>query len=434
MKGLLCATPSTEDIKKWWESMKLKGANYVSIGTEDGIYKLYARTHGAKQRLGQKSLGTTDKKIADEANEILLMDTSDTSPEAVIFQYCKHKKNMAKICDDNNENHFRYVEPRKKTARTNKSRLEKHLLPFCRMLHINDVKELYRRDIVGKFLIYLAETVAEAETCRSIVKTTRVFLHWYDMTNTVKLATPEFECTIQDYKRFFAHKIPRDKPFLNDENVRKLITRECDIPELKARILASLVGGLRHNEINGLRWCDLNEKEGCIKVKKAKGGKTRVSQYPKFLRDAFSEIRHTRHKNIMEGDLVFTRLPYSQINTRIKEYIQKVCGVNGKNFGSNCLRRSGCHYVYMTRSDLTDKQLGHRNNVSDTTLSYIQHDDFRDLNKYWDNLYNRMTRPKKPIVSEADLAPYADKIIRIQATTEKNSPIPNVEVRLSSML
>ena len=397
--------------------MKQKGAEYLSLGKEGKTYKLHARKHGAKQRLGQISLGTTDKKYADRILGLLSADKSNTSPASTIRQYFEHKLRMVEVCQDNKESHRRFVEPRKKTAKTNLSRLTCHLLPFCKKFHLNDTKDLYQRKNIGLFLNFLTETVAEPATCVSIVKTTKAFLHWFDLPNEVPLATREFEEAIRGYNRIFAHKIRKTKPFLNNDDIHKLLISKSESPELKARILAHLVGGLRHNEIGGLQWQDLDKKEGVLVVKNAKGGVARYAQYPKCLCKAFEEIRQTRTRNIMPGDYVFTYHTYSQINNIVQQYIQDVCGVSGKDLGGNCLRRSGCHSINMAHPGLGDKQLGHANTSRITDTFYCKQTDFRDVNSYWDNMYDELTKRKGAIMGEADLSIYSDeKILHFKAS------------------
>lgn len=396
--------------------MKQKGAEYLSLGKEGKTYKLHARKHGAKQRLGQISLCTTDKKYADRILGLLSADETDMSPASVIRQYFEHKLRMVEICQDNKESHRRFVEPRKKTAKTNLSRLTCHLLPFCKKFHIHDTRDLYQRKNIGLFLNFLTETVAEPATCVNIVKTTKAFLHWYDRPSKTPLATREFEEAIRGYSRIFAHKIRKVKTFLSNDDVHKLLTSESEIPELKARILAHLVGGLRHNEIGGLRWQDLNKKEGHLIVTNAKGGIARYAQYPKYLQEAFEEIRRTRAKNIMPGDYVFTYHTYSQTNDIVQKHVQNVCGVSGKDLGGNCLRRSGCHSINMACPGLGDKQLGHANTSRITDTYYCDRTDFKDVNAYWDEVYKELTKSKGAIMGQEDPAIYAGKIITLTAS------------------
>ena len=415
MNGFSNSNLTTEGLAEWWNTMKQKGAEYLSLGKEGKTYKLHARKHGAKQRLGQISLCTTDKKYADRILGLLLADESDTSPASVIRQYYEHKLRMVDACRDK-ERHLRFVLPRIKTAKTNCSRLKCHLLPFCNKYHIKDVKELYQRDNVGKFLNYLDDTVPESATCASIVKTTKAFLHWYDRPSKTPLATREFEEAIRGYSRIFAHKIRKVKTFLSNDDVHKLLTSESEIPELKARILAHLVGGLRHNEIGGLRWCDLDKQQGHLVVSNAKGGIARYAQYPKCLCEAFEKIRRTRTKNIMQGDFVFTYRSYSQINDIIQQHIREVCGASGKDLGGNCLRRSGCHSINMAHPGLGDKQLGHANTSRITDTYYCDHTDFKDVNSYWDEVYDELTNSKGAIIGQEDPAIYTGKIITLTAS------------------
>ena len=417
MNGFSNSNLTTEGLAEWWNTMKLKGAEYLSLGKEGKTYKLHARKHGAKQRLGQISLSTSDKKIAHRILcGLQLANSSASSPATVIEKYCEHTLRTADICDDNKESHRRFLESRIKTEKTNRSRLTCHLLPFCNRFQINDIKELYKRENVGKFLQYLKESVPGLETCISIVKTTKALLNWYDMISPVPLRSFEYREIMQSYRTFFAHKTPTDKIFLDSDNVRKLLVSESKSPELKARILAHLVGGLRHNEIEGLRWQDLDEKRERIKVMNAKGGVARSAQYPLILREAFSQLRLNHSKHLMPQDHIFTHHPYKYVHETIQKYIQEVCGVNGKGLGSTCLRRSGCDFIYHKNSTLCDKQLGHSNTTEITETYYCNKIDFRDLNEFWDDIYKELKNHKGAIMGQEDPAIYAGKIITLTAS------------------
>jgi integrase len=401
---------TTESLSEWWNTMKQKGAEYLSLGREGKTYKLHARKHGEKQRLGQISLSTSDKKYADRILGLLLADETDTSPASVIRQYFEHKLRMVDVCQDNKESHRRFVEPRKKTAKTNLSRLTCHLLPFCKKFHIHDTRDLYQRKNIGLFLNFLTETVDEPATCVSIVKTTKAFLRWYDITKKVHLINSDYIAAFSESSSILGHKKHTEKPFLGDEQCKQILATKIVDFELRAMVIAHMVGGLRDIEIQGLRWKDLNAKEGWLNVINAKGAIARYAQYPLVMQEAFLDIQRNRTHNILGNDYVFTQSSYNKRNEKVKAFVRKVTGIVGNDYAGNCLRRTGCACIQNKHPGLGDKQLGHAVNSRVTEMHYSNPRDFRNVNRFWDDLWKEV---KEQGLISVNLSDDLSNVIRI---------------------
>ena len=65
----------------------------------------------------------------------------------------------------------------------------------------------------------------------------------------------------------------------------------------------------------------------------------------------------------------------------------KIVGVSGRDYGSNCLRRTGCATINYECPGLGDKQLGHAVNSRVTEMHYSNPRDFRNINRFWDDLW-----------------------------------------------
>lgn len=349
-------------------------------------YALEACKRGCKARVSQISLATTDSTIANNVRSQLLTEVSSLEPDIVVDQYNQHKLRMAECCRGDSKYERLYIS-RVKTEKTNASRLKAHLLPFCKVNAIHDIRDLYRRDVIGKYIIYLKETVVGIDTSRAIVKTTKAFLNWFDSTQESSLIDRNYIEAFSNYSRKLGYKQRTIKPFLSDEQCRQILTTKIVDCELHAMIVAHLVGGLRDIEAQGLRWRDLNEKEGWVKVVNSKGSVARYAQFPKVMQEAFSAIQRTRLHNALGNDYIFTQSSYGVRNDKIKMFMRKVVGVSGRDYGSNCLRRTGCATIDNANPGLGDKQLGHSVNSRVTESHYSNPRDFRNINRFWDNLW-----------------------------------------------
>lgn len=329
----------TDNAREWWMSAKSRGADYLRIIKPGRYYAIEACKYGVKARIAQKSLGTSDEKVARNVYSDLLTTTDSVDPEVNIEKYNLHKLRMAGCCQGKSD-YERLYESRIKTEKTNASRLNAHLLPFCKHYRIHDIRELYRRDNVGKYLEYLQETVACIDTAKAIVKTTKAFLYWYDSKQNTPLVNRDFINAYSHYGKKLGYKQERLKPSLTSDQCKNILASKTIDVELRAIIITHLVGGLRDAEIQGLRWKDLNAKDGYLMVMEAKGGRPRYAQYPKIMQEAFSAIQHNRSERLFPNDYIFSKTSYGIRNRKIKAFMRAAVGAVGKDYGSNCLRRS----------------------------------------------------------------------------------------------
>lgn len=392
---------TTEHIHDWWLLAQSKGADYIRIIKPGHYYALEACKHGIKARISQVSLATSDKDIALIMRSNLLVSLTTTNPETVVLQYNQHQLRMADCCQARN-GHERLHESRIKTAKTNASRLNAHFLPFCNKKGIYDIRDLYKRETVGAYIAFLQETVTGLSTAHAIIKTTKALLNWFDSTQTESLISRDYIEAMSNYSRKLGYKQKTVKPFLTEDQCRRILATDSTDKELRAIIIAHLVGGLRDIEVQGLRWKNLNEKEGWLKVENAKGSVARYAQYPKIMQEAFAVIQKTRLSHILGNDYIFTQSSYGSRNDKIKAFIRSVAGVNGKNYGSNCLRRTGCASIDNACPGLGDKQLGHAVNSRVTEMHYSNPRDFRNVNEFWNNLWIKIKEEGMTTISLSD--------------------------------
>ena len=395
----------------WWENAQAKGADYIRIVKPGRYFALEACKRGAKARISQLSLTTADKTVAQNTRSRLLVLLDSREPDIVVGQYNQHKLRMAECCQGD-RNYERLYESRIKTEKTNASRLKAHLLPFCAENHIHDIRDLYRREVIGKYFIYLKETVKGIDTAKAIIKTTKAFLNWYDSTQESPLINRNYIEAFSNYSRKLGHKQHTVKPFLNDEQCKQILAAKIDDCELRAMIIAHLVGGLRDIEVLGLRWRDLHPEEGNLSVVKAKGGISRYAQYPLVMQEAFSLIQRTRLHNTLGNDYVFTQSSYGVRNDKIKLFMRNVVGVSGRDYASNCLRRTGCAAINHVYPGLADKQLGHSVNSQVTERHYSNPRDFRNVNRFWDDLWKEVKAQGLKLITLSD---DLTNLIRIRA-------------------
>lgn len=401
----------TDKVQQWWTTAQAKGADYIRIVKVNRFYALEACKRGQKARISQMSMATTDRTIANNARNQLLIKMDSLEPDIIVKQYNQHKLRMAEICRGDSKYERLYVS-RIKTEKTNASRLKAHLLPFCEHCRIHDIRELYSRDTIGKFIIYLQETVKCVNTAKAIIKTTKAFLNWYDSTQKTSLIDRNYITAFSNYSRKLGYKQRTVKPFLSDEQCRQILATKIVDSELYAMIVSHLVGGLRDTEVQGLRWRDLDAKEGWVKVVNSKGSVARYAQFPKVMQEAFSAIQRTRLHNTLGNDYIFTQSSYGVRNDKIKMFIRKIVGVSGRDYGSNCLRRTGCATINYECPGLGDKQLGHAVNSRVTEMHYSNPRDFRNVNRFWDDLWKEV---KKQGLKPTNLSDDLTNIIRISA-------------------
>ena len=405
-------TDSEKDsTQNWWQCAQAKGANYLRIVKSGRFYALEACKHGTKARIAQKSIGTTNEKVAQITRSRLLITQQSNEPDVVVEQYIQHLLRTANLCIGKKGCERLYVS-RVKTAKTNASRLKVHLVAFCKDNRIHDIRDLYQGDTIGQYIVYLKETVVGISTAKAIIKTTKAFLHWYDITKKVHLINSDYIAAFSESSSILGHKKRTEKPFLDDEQCKQILAAKAVNYELRARVIAHMVGGLRDIEIQGLRWKDLNAKEGWLNVINAKGAIARYAQYPSAMQEAFLDIQRNRTHNILGNDYVFTQSSYSKRNEEVKAFVRKVTGVIGNDYAGNCLRRTGCACIQNKHPGLGDKQLGHAVNSRVTEMYYTNPRDFRNINKFWDDLWKEV---KEQGLVSVNLSDNLSNVIRISA-------------------
>lgn len=399
------SSPSTEKIQQWWVTAQAKGADYIRIldpKRRNRYYALEACKHKQKARISQISLATTDKTLAVNEKRRLLATQDSSDPEAVIQQYYQSQLEEAEVCEKNSKYERRRI-ARTKTAKTNYSRLHAHLQPFCEQYSIRNVCELYKREIVGAYLSYLRKTVPVRSTAKAIVKTTKAMLRWYDSFQAKALINQEYFEAIARYGSKLGYEKEPEKPFLSEDQCRQILATETSDIELRATIIAHLVCGLRDMEVQGLRWRDLNEKAGNILVSEAKGSIPRYTQYPTIMQDAFAAIRRSRTHHLFPSDYIFSESSYGVRNSKIKFFLRAVVGVTGKDFSSNCLRRSGADLIDTEYPGMGDRQLGHSANSRTTENHYHNHHNFRAVNRFWDGIWEDIKSKGLHLINLSDV-------------------------------
>lgn len=395
----------------WWKNAQEKGANYIRIIKSGRYYALEACKHGEKARISQLSLTTSDATIAGNTRSNLLTTLESTEPDIIIEQYIQHLLRTANLCLGKKGCERLYVS-RVKTAKTNACRLKVHLAAFCKDYKIHDIRDLYQSDTIGQYIVYLKESVVGISTAKAIIKTTKAFLRWYDITKKVHLINSDYIAAFSESSSILGHKKRTEKPFLGDEQCKQILAAKIVDFELRAMVIAHMVGGLRDIEIQGLRWKDLNAKEGWLNVINAKGAIARYAQYPLVMQEAFLDIQRNRTHNILGNDYVFTQSSYNKRNEKVKAFVRQVTGIVGNDYAGNCLRRTGCACIQNKHPGLGDKQLGHAVNSRVTEMHYSNPRDFRNVNRFWDDLWKEV---KEQGLISVNLSDDLSNVIRIGA-------------------
>ena len=402
----MCRTsPSTEKIQQWWAAAQANGADYIRIlepKRHNRYYALEACKHGQKARISQISLATTEKALAINEKRRLLVSQDSTDPASVIQRYYQSQLEEAEVCEKNAKYERRKVS-RLKTAKTNHSRLHAHLLPFCVQYSIRSVRDLFKREIVGAYLAFLRKTVPVRSTAKAIVKTTKAMLRWYDSFQAKALINQEYFDAIARYGSKLGYEKEPEKPFLTEDQCRQILSATTSDLELRAQIIAHLVCGLRDMEVQGLRWRDLNEKAGWILISEAKGSIPRYTQYPSIMQEAFSAIRSNRTHHLFPNDYIFSASSYGIRNDKIKLFLRAVVGVAGKDYSSNCLRRSGADLIDTEYPGMGDRQLGHAANSRTTENHYHNHHNFRAINRFWDGIWEDVKSQGLHLINLSDV-------------------------------
>jgi integrase len=155
-----------------------------------------------------------------------------------------------------------------------------------------------------------------------------------------------------------------------------------------------LTCGVRYNELINIRWRDLHIDRGNMDITVAKGGTSRKAQLPKFIQKFLEDVKKNRVSGILPGDYLFTGYDRNRDISIYKSIIKEITGEDCNDMASNCLRRSGCNLIEKFRHGLGDLQLGHSTCTRLTQRSYIDGDDYQEVNDFWDDFYRECMSPK----------------------------------------
>ena len=381
------ACPSTEQTQAWWTQMQAKGATKLYAVKDGSIYRLRAFTDNRK-KCGEFSLGLRDKRLANRIVNSIAVTLDDDSPASVISKYIELKQKHAQTCREG-----KYATTSSLAASTEhsistiKSRFNAHLIPFCRKQHITNIKDMFRREIISSFMDELYETVAISETSKSVMSATLALLRWYNNQQKTSLIDRKFDDAIKNWRSFFGDKRSRPKTFLRPEQIQAILHYDYPDDRTKAMFLFPLVCGLHYNEYIHLRWKDLNAKDANMQITVAKGGKTRMAQYPRIIQTFLTKVRLSRNSDISENDLIFKGYNQSRDLATYKALLQEITGSVGKDSASNCLRRSGCDLLERYKYGFGERQLGHTGCSKYAQRSYFNESNYEDVNAFWDAFY-----------------------------------------------
>ena len=387
------ACPTTSQAQDWWHLMRQKSATKLYAVADHGIYRLRAFSADRK-KCGELSLGLKDKRLAQRIVNSLEIVLDDNSPASVIHQYIALKLGHAKACRKGKLAHMVLAESTEHSIMTIKSRLNAHLIPFCRKHNINNVNDLFRHEIIRSYMDELYQSIPVGDTARSIMATTLTMMRWFDGKEpTTTLMDSKFREAIKDWRSFFGYRRSRPKVFLSPEQVQSILCYNYPNDRVKALFYFPLICGLRYNEFVNLRWCDLNVKNANMDIMVAKGGTMRKAQLPKVMQTFLSNVRKSRSTGILDGDYIFRGYDRNKDLAIYKSLLQSITGINGKDAASNCLRRSGCNLIDRYQHGLGDRQLGHSICTRVTQRSYIDNDDYSDVNFFWDTFHTICMEP-----------------------------------------
>lgn len=406
------ACPSTEQIQSWWNQMQTNGATKIYAVKDHDIFRLRAYTNSREKR-GELSIGLKDAKLAKRIANSLAITIDDNSPTSVISKYIDHLKLREKTCLSGKYVNTTLAKSVKQNISTIRSRLTAHLIPFCQKKHISDIKAMFRREIIRAYLDELKESIAISDSARSIMASTLTFLRWYDGKQDYCLMDSKFYAEIKGWRGYFGDKRKRSKLFLSREQIQTILRYNYQNERVKAMFLLPLTCGVRYNEMINIRWCDLDMKKGNMKITAAKGGRTRKCQLPKFIQAFLVQVRENRPSGTLPGDYLFTDYNRNRDLAIYKKILKDITKEDCNDMSSNCLRRSGCNLIERHKHGLGDMQLGHSTCTRTTYRSYIDSDDYQEVNDFWDDFY-RDSISQKPIMSLSTLKPFVKEDNLIQ--------------------
>jgi integrase len=394
------ACPTTSQTQDWWNLMREKHATKLYVVADHGIYRLRAFTDDRK-KCGELSLGLRNRKLAQQVANSLAIEVDDDAPAAIVNSYLNHKLMQVKACSQGKYAQTSLATSKEHSISTVKSRLNNHLLPFCRKRHITNIKDLYRCEIIGAYIDTLIVDEPIGDTARSIMASTLAMLRWYDRSKGHIFINNNFNDSIKGWPSTFGYRRKREKIFLKPNQIQAILRYEYPNDRIKAMFYLPLICGLRYNEFIHLRWRDLHTENGNMDVPFAKGGSDRKTQYPKVMQTFLDKVRKKRSTRNLPGDYIFEDYNKHRDLAIYKTFMKKILNIDGNDTASNGLRRSGCNLISKYQLGLADKQLGHSVCTKVTHKCYIDNEDFEDINYFWDTFYAICIKPDTVVGAES---------------------------------
>ncbi len=369
--------PEAKDFIVWDTDLKGFGVKVTPKGQK--TYFIYYRTFSGQQR--RPSIGKHGKLTADEARKIArqwLADATGGGDVSGERQKIRKALTIKELTDLYLKDH---AEPHKKpsSVKTDRANINNHILPLLGTAKVQDVRQV---DIVK-----LKAAISRGKTSRKLTakpRGRRIVKGGEGVANRVlALLSKMFSCAIaweirkdnpvRGIQRF--KETPKDR-FLNEDEVKRLhnaldvVEREESVQKYAiAAIRFLLFTGLRHGEVAGLRWREVDEKDGCLCLEDTKTGGRKVP-----LGTAALTILASFDRGEPDELVFMSSKPGARISLRRPWYYIRERAELGADVTIHTLRHTFGSWAVMGGLSLpeTGAMLGHRS--VQTTLRYAHHD------------------------------------------------------------
>jgi len=129
-------------------------------------------------------------------------------------------------------------------------------------------------------------------------------------------------------------------PFLDAEEVQKVITKGCRSPRDRAVILLMFDTGLRRAEVVNLDWGDAGLRTGLVRVRRGKGGKARSAVIGAKTRRALLRYRRTVPHDCSDPIFASERGGNRLTGSGLRNWLRRIGERSGLKVTPHALRRS----------------------------------------------------------------------------------------------
>src|ERR1022692_1472184 len=163
------------------------------------------------------------------------------------------------------------------------------------------------------------------------------------------------EDAIKDVKRIKRIE-NKQREFLTGEELQKLVTVTCDLPELKNACMFSALTGLRWGDVEKLTWNEVFEDNGNYYIRFITQKTDRAETLP-ISEQAYSFLGQRKASN----ERVFPTIKYSAMQNILIDRWMKAAGIN-KHITFHCFRHTYATLQITLGTDIytVSKMLGHR--------------------------------------------------------------------------